>query len=610
MTSCWIETLTRARGGLLAQAEEAGHWRGHLSSSALSTATAVAALLAAREAWPERAPELERAARAGQGWLAEKQGQDGGFGDTVASPSNLSTTALAWMALGLDCAGHSPDESVRVAAERAEAWLSAEVTALDGPGLSAALEAVYGDDRTFAVPILMALAAGGRLGAGDAAWAHVPRLPFELAALPQGLFRFAGLPVVSYALPALIAIGQAIEHRRPSRNPLARAARLASRRATLRRLEQIQPSGGGFLEATPLTSFVALALCTAEEARHPVVGRCCDFLLASMRPDGSWPIDTDLATWGTTLSVGALGAGSLAPERRGQILTWLLDQQLAARHPYTGAAAGGWAWTDLPGGVPDADDTSGAVLALAELQSDGGAGGERVRAAAERGLVWLRDLQNRDGGIPTFCRGWGRLPFDQSCADLTAHALRAMEVWRGRVGVDLEPMRSAAVRFLITSQEESGAWLPLWFGNQDHPAKHNPVYGTSRVLRAARVRPASGRDAALWNLALRRGLGWLLGAQHPSGGFGGDVGIEPSIEETGLALEALADAYEARLGGPALRAAGLRAAEWLSAATEGGLRFAARPIGLYFAQLWYDEELYPRIYCASGLGRAREVWGS
>jgi hypothetical protein len=38
---------------------------------------------------------------------------------------------------------------------------------------------------------------------------------------------------------------------------------------------------------------------------------------------------------------------------------------------------------------------------------------------------WLLDLQNGDGGIPTFCRGWGALPFDRSAPDLTAHALRA-----------------------------------------------------------------------------------------------------------------------------------------------------------------------------------------
>ena len=39
-------------------------------------------------------------------------------------------------------------------------------------------------------------------------------------------------------------------------------------------------------------------------------------------------------------------------------------------HPYTNADPGGWAWTNLPGGVPDADDTPGAILALLQLRPD------------------------------------------------------------------------------------------------------------------------------------------------------------------------------------------------------------------------------------------------
>ncbi|MEZ6048428.1 MAG: hypothetical protein R3C11_23220 [Planctomycetaceae bacterium] len=45
-------------------------------------------------------------------------------------------------------------------------------------------------------------------------------------------------------------------------------------------------------------------------------------------------------------------------------------------------------------------------------------------------MNWLLDLQNRDGGWPTFCRGWGALPFDRSAPDLTAHALRALHQYQ------------------------------------------------------------------------------------------------------------------------------------------------------------------------------------
>src|SRR6266568_4695463 len=47
------------------------------------------------------------------------------------------------------------------------------------------------------------------------------------------------------------------------------------------------------------------------------------------------------------------------------------------------------------------------------------------RPAAMAGIHWLLNLQNADGGLPTFCRGWTNLPFDRSAPDLTAHALRA-----------------------------------------------------------------------------------------------------------------------------------------------------------------------------------------
>src|SRR5436190_245894 len=73
----------------------AGHWVGELSSSALSTATAVCALtLADRD---RHLPSIQ----AGLGWLARHLNPDGGWGDTVFSKSNISTTALGWAALGL-----------------------------------------------------------------------------------------------------------------------------------------------------------------------------------------------------------------------------------------------------------------------------------------------------------------------------------------------------------------------------------------------------------------------------------------------------------------------------------------------------------------------------
>jgi squalene-hopene/tetraprenyl-beta-curcumene cyclase len=233
-------------------------------------------------------------------------------------------------------------------------------------------------------------------------------LPFELAALSHRFWGALRLPVVSYALPALIAIGQVIHHYRPTRNPLTRVLRNLTKRKTLRVLETLQPSNGGFLEATPLTSFVTMSLAGMGLAQHPVARKGEAFLLASVREGGSWAIDSNLATWTTTLAIKALGYQGhiLSPEQRLGLREWLLGQQWTREHPYTHAAPGGWAWTDLPGGVPDADDTPGALLALLRL----GAVDERTQAAGRAGVRWLLDLQNRDGGIPTFAAAGGRCP--------------------------------------------------------------------------------------------------------------------------------------------------------------------------------------------------------
>ena len=76
-----------------------GYWVGELSSSALSTATALVALgLYVRGAAPPSAHDIALV-NGGVAWLLSHQNEDGGWGDTDRSFSNISTTALAWAAL-------------------------------------------------------------------------------------------------------------------------------------------------------------------------------------------------------------------------------------------------------------------------------------------------------------------------------------------------------------------------------------------------------------------------------------------------------------------------------------------------------------------------------
>lgn len=613
-TDAVTETLANARRRLLAARTSAGHWEGELSSSALSTATASFALwLYARQSsgadgTPARA-ECQRLSAAGATWLAGHQNADGGWGDTPDSVSNISTTVLGWAALH----AIGGDSAVPHAVSRAGAWLTRAAEGLDVATLAAALTHRYGDDRTFSVPILTMCALAGRLGPDDQAWRQIAQLPFELATLPQSWFRYLHLPVVSYALPALIAMGQVRHQRHPTRNPIARLVRWLAGGRTRRVLTQIQPPDGGFLEATPLTSFVVMSLVGSGQANHPVVTRGVRFLARSMRADGNWPIDTNLATWVTTLSVNALAVAApleeyLGTEEQCAIKAWLLGQQHRQRHAYTGADPGGWAWTDLAGGVPDADDTAGALTALRNLSDPDTA----TIAAASAGIHWLMGLQNRDGGIPTFCRGWGKLPFDRSTPELTAHTLLAWSAWRGllpeALATDVDRATYRAVRSLRDQQRPDGAWVPLWFGNQAAPDEENPTYGTSRVVLA--LSRHRGREASLVRELVARGVRWLCVAQNADGGWGGAGGVASSIEETGHALQALSAACAPEsplvshpgLGRGELWPVISRGAEWLVRATDGGQHFASAPIGLYFARLWYAERLYPLIGTVAALG--------
>ena len=621
---------------LMSRRNENGWWTGRLSTSALSTATAVMALLKAVEATTHSTDRVrwQQLIRGGLNWLADHQNSDGGWGDTVLSISNISTTMLANAVF--QAAAKLPGDKMPATSEMDKngvpligltghllPWPGekgpdgrdfSDVRGASGQyianagGVPAVIKR-YGKDHTFSVPILTHCALAGIVD-----WKDVMPLPFELACVPHRWYAAVKMPVVSYALPALIAIGQVIFKHHGHWNPALRMIRRAAIQPSLKVLESIQPPNGGFLEATPLTSFVCMSLLGCGLFDHVVTQRCLKFIEASVREDGSWPIDTNLATWVTTLSVNALAdrrpaalrAGSSfhvdgATGQRDAIRTWLLNQQYKTIHPYTHAAPGGWSWTDLLGGVPDADDTPGAILAVMNLRGPEESFSSEEIASLRAAAVWLLDLQNRDGGWPTFCRGWGTLPFDRSSCDLTAHALRALHMWGQRAPqADLalksrcERSMQRGLRFLQNVQRTDGTWLPLWFGHQFNEDDENPLYGTSRVVRALGTIGEQSSDAC------QKAVRWLLENQNDDGGWSARRGLKSSVEETGLALDSLADFRIAR---PAID----RAAQWLALRVNEGTVDQPTPIGFYFARLWYFEDLYPIIFAAAGLNRWREV---
>lgn len=600
----------QARADLLAERTPAGHWVGQLSSSALSTATAISALAVLRKGKSSgHRVQIEQLISQGIAWLVKQQNSDGGFGDTDLSHSNIATTYLVVAALHL--AGVADEHKALL--DRANGYIAAQ-------GGLQGLRERYGIDKTFVVPIMTNLALAGLVE-----WREIDTLPFELACVPQSWYRFVGMPVVSYAIPALVAIGQAQFFHAPPRNPISRLIRWLSITRSLAVLQRMQPESGGYLEATPLTSFVVMSLASVsvESSRaEQIIREGVKFLYDSMRPDGSWPIDTNLATWNTTLAINALaGAGEDVAELLGpKCLDWLLSCQHTKRHAFTGANPGGFGWSDLSGAVPDADDTPSAMLALNAYS----------RLSLEA-LWWLTRLRNRNGGWPTFCRGWGKLPFDRSGVDLTAHALRAIFLFFGKnptadpnFNIRKYVAFKQGLKFIEQNQHADGSWSPLWFGNQDHPNEDNPVYGTAKVLMAY-------RDLGLMDAPeAQRGVAWLVANQNEDGGWGSGVwemrnaefggrnggeqnlksevcNLESSVEETALAVEALLAAIAPSPQSPVpspSRPAVEKGLNWLIDRVESGQHRQPAPIGFYFAKLWYYERLYPLTFTVAALGRA------
>jgi len=582
---------------LLQKRNVAGYWEGRLSSSALGVAVAITALHF------YDAPGNTSEILSGLKWLDANINVDGGFGDSPVSSSNVSTSLLCYSAVKA-CSVESQFNSLLL---KIGDYLLSQKIDVNSEQLIPAILDFYKTDRTFSVPILTMCALCGV--PGEEAFESIPQLPFELSLLPRSFYSMLNLSVVSYAIPALIGVGIAIFGHKQRKNPVMRWIREASVKKSLALLRKIQPESGGYLEAIPLTAFVCLCLIESGYRDLEVVRDGMNFLKRTKREDGSWPIDIDLSTWVTTLAVKSVKnhPDVLTSDDKQKLTNHLLAIQNKEIHPFNGTYPGGWGWTSHSGSVPDGDDTPGTILALLALNQENP---DVVREAVLSGVGWLSQLQNSDGGFPTFSRGWGKLPFDQSCADLTGHAILALaktvHVYEDLLSQkQLSGIRKSFVRsviYLEKHQNKSGFWLPLWFGNQHTEDHTNPVYGTARVtayLNETSNTQLGKEYSVILKLMIDRGCHYLASVQNQDGSWGGAKNIPGSIEETSLAITALCrNGYqeECRKG-----------LEWLSGKIKSdGL--IASPIGLYFASLWYDEEMYPLTAYLECLSSVKEEY--
>jgi squalene-hopene/tetraprenyl-beta-curcumene cyclase len=508
-----------------------GAWAGELSSSALATAIASVAL---RRHAPTR---LASRLCAATEWLAATQREDGGWGDAVTDAGTLNATALAVAALHLE----GPSRYQRCIA-RGRRWIDAVggFAALNDPERAS----LSGPCRT-----VWAMA-------GLVPWRAIRPLPVEISLLPRPVRR-----TISTTFPAFLSLAMLHDRHRPVgrlRRPLRR---LVERRG-MRWLALAQCANGGYEESAFLTSIVAM--CLIETPGRAVAERAAAYVERAQRQDGSWPIDRDLETFDSALAIQALAAAgvTMGSPADHALRRWFLETQFTDLCFPTGARPGGWAWAQ-PGGWPDMDDTSAAIRALLRLGEPAGS------KSVQRGLAFMRWMQNRDGSWSTFVKN-SPMPFDRACPYITGHALAAFA--EAAVGA-ADPAVRRALTYLERAQRPDGSFEAIWF--------RNFVAGTASVLEALVLLGLGNGPMA------RRTAAWLAGAQRPDGGWGGDGGQPSSAEETAWALHALL------LQNPTFNAgAAGRAVDWLLDHQRADGVWESAVIGLYYSTLWYSDSMY------------------
>jgi squalene-hopene/tetraprenyl-beta-curcumene cyclase len=542
-TSALDAGLAAAVDGLFALRRADGAWTGHLPSSAVSTGSALIALVAAD---PGGSADLVAGAAR---WLCSTQGVDGGWGDVPDGPSTVNATAIAVAALRI--AGDTSDAADR-GLRRLDGW--------GGPDAVA--------DRDLCS--LKAICEHYLAEAGLFDRRRIARMPVEVVLLPRRLRQ-----KLSFTVPGLMSWGLMHLRERPGgpvRRAIGRAAapKALAYLADLAAYDARSPGVPGAAEESALMASIVLWGLARAGTGAAIVTQYRDYLRATVRPDGSWPIDRDIEFSCTAyVTHGLLDAG--AGDRLAATGDWVRASQRDEAFAPTGCPPGGWGWS-MPSGWPDTDDTSGGVATLAGL----GAGPDDPSLG--RGVAWLRSMQNRNGSWGCFARDAG-VSMDQPCSVMTAHAVIALRA-AGLSTMDAPVAK--AVRWFTRAQRPDGAFANVWF--------RGLTCGTARVADAL------GRLGLADTPTARTARDRLLATPNADGGWGDDGS---TVEETAWAVLGLVSLGAA--SSPQARAG----VDRLLAAQRPDGRFDAAVVGYYFLGLTYSCDHIADGFALQALARYR-----
>jgi len=222
--------------------------------------------------------------------------------------------------------------------------------------------------------------------------------------------------------------------------------------------------------------------------------------------------------WNTSLALQALQASS--PWVPVNFHEQAMDRGVAylLTHQHRAEYGGGWAFSSNNTRHPDTDDTVAALTALIPARAS-------HAATFGRGVQFLLDRQNKDGGWSAFVKNSGknylewipandmkRAMADPSTADVTGRVLEFLV--RSESLPSDHPVVVRGCRWLLRHQEADGSWYGRWGTAY--------VYGTWCAVRAL----VSHLHQADVQASLQIALDWLRSVQRKDGGFGESAASE------------------------------------------------------------------------------------
>ncbi len=308
--------------------------------------------------------------------------------------------------------------------------------------------------------------------------------------------------------------------------PIRAARQAALKKAERWMVERFEASGGlGAILPAMMNSVMALKVLGYSDD-HPIMEeglRALDALEIYDSQDDSIRIQPcHSPVWDTSIAAYALLQSGVDPHSESirRAVDWLLSKEVKRPgdwHIKNPAPPGGWYFEFANEFYPDVDDTIMVMMALRWSSPPGDR--REVDDAIARGLIWVRGMQNEDGGWASFDRDndkafLTKVPFadhnamiDPTTADITSRTLEMLATIAPDTYNPQHPIVRRAIQFLKKDQCRDGSWFGRWGVNY--------LYGTPQVLRGLSL---IGED--MTQPYVRKAVAWLQSVQLPDGGWG------------------------------------------------------------------------------------------